>query len=297
MVGENNTLLLTWHWPRVAELVLVLDTSIIDTIILSIVGTTISSLRDPSRKIQELWGWQEEPNSAGSTHSCNVTPISDQIQLADGSRQGWHWTAKYVFVKYVVANKPMAHLAPWNLGTTIHWLTSPILQRRRWSTISGMNWMMTQCQSIQIPEAFRQRRQVSNSLNGCFTGELSDCSITLTSSETILLVYLRMTCNRLFFMKMWLHYASIITLWILPLPALWPIESVQPVTQLQISCCDELNAVAGWFLEDLHCRWVFLGTLEGGEIVGTDLSVVITWVGLGLCAAERHHFSSCVRVN
>jgi hypothetical protein len=31
--------------------------------------------------------------------------------------------------------------------------------------------------------------------------------------------------------------------------------------------------------------------------VGTDLSAVITWVGLGLCAAEPHHFSSCVRVN
>jgi len=31
--------------------------------------------------------------------------------------------------------------------------------------------------------------------------------------------------------------------------------------------------------------------------VGTDLSAVIMWVGLGLCAAEPHHFSSCVRVN
>jgi hypothetical protein len=31
--------------------------------------------------------------------------------------------------------------------------------------------------------------------------------------------------------------------------------------------------------------------------VGTGLSTVITWVGLGLCAAEPHHFSSCVRVN
>ena len=33
------------------------------------------------------------------------------------------------------------------------------------------------------------------------------------------------------------------------------------------------------------------------DYVGTDLSAVITWVGLGLCAAEPHHFSSCVRVN
>jgi hypothetical protein len=33
------------------------------------------------------------------------------------------------------------------------------------------------------------------------------------------------------------------------------------------------------------------------HFVGTDLSAVITWVGLGLCAAEPHHFSSCVRVN
>jgi len=31
--------------------------------------------------------------------------------------------------------------------------------------------------------------------------------------------------------------------------------------------------------------------------VGTDLSAVITLVGLGLCAAEPHHFSSSVRVN
>jgi len=32
-------------------------------------------------------------------------------------------------------------------------------------------------------------------------------------------------------------------------------------------------------------------------LVGTDLNVAITWVGLGLCAAEPHHFSSCLRVN
>jgi hypothetical protein len=31
--------------------------------------------------------------------------------------------------------------------------------------------------------------------------------------------------------------------------------------------------------------------------VGTHLSAVITWIGVGLCAAEPHHIRSCVRVN
>jgi hypothetical protein len=39
------------------------------------------------------------------------------------------------------------------------------------------------------------------------------------------------------------------------------------------------------------------GDIHEVMCVGTDLSAVITWVGLGLCAAEPHHFSSCVRVN
>ena len=46
-------------------------------------NAAIASLPDPSRKIQDLWGCQEEPNGDGGSHaSSNVTPILDNNTAA-----------------------------------------------------------------------------------------------------------------------------------------------------------------------------------------------------------------------
>jgi len=68
-VGEYNTQLFSWHWPGDDESILLIVESIVDTTILSIQNAAISGLPDPSRKIRELWGCREEPNSHGGPYS------------------------------------------------------------------------------------------------------------------------------------------------------------------------------------------------------------------------------------
>jgi len=58
-VGENNTQLLTWHWPGDDESIQPIVTSIVDTTILSIMNAAITGLPDPSRIIRELRGCLE----------------------------------------------------------------------------------------------------------------------------------------------------------------------------------------------------------------------------------------------
>ena len=74
-MGEYNTQLFSWNWPANNDSIHPIVTSIVDTIMFSIVNVGIASLPDPSQKIQELWGSQEEPNADGGLHACNVTPI------------------------------------------------------------------------------------------------------------------------------------------------------------------------------------------------------------------------------
>jgi len=64
----------------------------------------------------------------------------------------------------------------------------------------------------QIQEASRRRKQASKCLNGNFKRGLSDSSDTLKSSETVLLVSLPITSKAMLLMRMWLGYASTITL-------------------------------------------------------------------------------------
>ena len=83
-MGENNTQLFSWHWPRDDESIHPIVTSIDNTTILSIVNAAIASLPDPSRKIKELWGCQEEPDGDAGHYACNVTPIFNHNTAA-----GW----------------------------------------------------------------------------------------------------------------------------------------------------------------------------------------------------------------
>jgi hypothetical protein len=81
-VGENNTLLFSWHWPRDVESIHPIVTPIVDMIILSKVNAAITSLPDPIRKLRELWGCLEECNGEGSLYRSNITPIFDHNTAA-----------------------------------------------------------------------------------------------------------------------------------------------------------------------------------------------------------------------
>ena len=81
-VGENNAQLFSWHWPGDDEPILPIVTSIVNTTILSIVNAAMAGLPDPSQKIREIWGRQEEPDGDGSLYACNVTPIFDYNSAA-----------------------------------------------------------------------------------------------------------------------------------------------------------------------------------------------------------------------
>jgi len=81
-VGENNTQLVSWHWPGDEESILSILTSIVNTSTSSIPYATIAGLPDPCQKIRELWGCWEEPNGDDQPHACNFTPIFDNSTAA-----------------------------------------------------------------------------------------------------------------------------------------------------------------------------------------------------------------------
>ena len=80
---------------------------------------------------------------------------------------------------------------------------------------------------------------------------------------------------------MWLGYVSTITLRILPLQALWTIDSVQAAAQLQISRCED----GMHWLDGCLRIWVvggyFSGTLGGGRM-GDNLEFFGEVLGLFL---------------
>ena len=125
--------------------------------------------------------------------------------------------------------------------------------------------MMVRCGAL-IQEASQLQKQASKSFNGSFKRGFSDSSDTLEPSRTMLLVSLPITSKALWLTRMWLGYASTITLSILPLQALWPIGSVHAAAQLQISRCED-----GMHWLDGCSRICVVGgyhsgTLEGGRM-------------------------------
>jgi hypothetical protein len=83
-VGENNTQLFSLHWRGDDESILPIVTSILDPTILSIMIAAITGLPDPSQKIRDLWGWLEELNGDGGPYATNVTPI-----FVNNTAAGW----------------------------------------------------------------------------------------------------------------------------------------------------------------------------------------------------------------
>lgn len=74
-VGDNNTQQWSWDWLRGDETMLLIVTSIMDTTILLIIYSAISSFPEPSRSIREHWGCREQSIGEKGPHSHEVTPI------------------------------------------------------------------------------------------------------------------------------------------------------------------------------------------------------------------------------
>ena len=189
----------------------------------------------------------------------------------------------------IVVNKLTAPLVPRCLclvaAATSLWMTFSHFQPRIWSMLSGRNWMMMGRRGAQIQEDSWQRKQASKRFNSGFNQGITDSSDTLKSSGIVLLLSLQNTGNAFCLMRMWLGYASMITFWILPLQAVWPIGSIQPASQLQICRCEN-----GMHWLDGCSRICIVGgyiseTLEGGrmgdnlELFGCVLCVfLVFWV-------------------
>jgi len=106
----------------------------------------------------------------------------------------------------------------------------------------------------------------------------------MKSSETVLLDSLPLMCKALLLMRMWLGYTSTITLWILPLQALWPIGSVKAAATLQIICCEDgMHSLDGGSTICVVGGY-FSGTLKDGQM-GDNLEVSGEVLGLflGFC--------------
>jgi len=175
-----------------------------------------------------------------------------------------------IFASYILANKPMAHLAPrWVCvvaGGTFPWMECSYYHLRIWLMILGrIRMMMWRC-STHIQEISWRLKQGSDNLNGTFNGGVSCSHKTLKLSGYELLVSLPFTSKELLVMRTWLGYGSTVTFWILQLWALWPIKSAGAAAQLQISHWEDgmhwldgclMICVVGGYLS---------GTLEGGRM-------------------------------
>jgi len=163
-------------------------------------------------------------------------------------------------------------------AATFLWMTSSHLQQRIWSMISGGESDVDRETQGPDSRSFPTTNTSFQSLNGWVNRRLSDSSNTFKSSVTMLLVSLLITSKPLLLMRMWLGYASIITLWILQLQALWPLVWEQAAAQLPISRCED---GMHWLDDCSRIRFVggnFSGPLEGGRM-GDNLEVLVRfWV-------------------
>ena len=130
----------------------------------------------------------------------------------------------------------------------------------------------------QIQVAFWWQNKAFKWSKGSIQGALSACSNTLRSSETMLFVFLPISTKRLCLIRMWLSYASTITLWIVPVHTLWPVGSVQAAAQLQISYCEDGMHWLDSCSKICIVGGYFSGTLERGQM-GDNLEFLVRfWV-------------------
>jgi len=216
------------------------------------------------------------------------TPImllqsSITILLPDGQTWRQYSTPQRICASCIVANSQMAQLVPRHLcvvvAATFFGRTSSHFQPRIWSTILERNWMMMLRRGTQIQDASWLRKSASKILNRSFKEGLSDHSEILMSSGTVVLVSLPIMSKGLLLMRMWLRFGSMITLWILPLQALWPIGSIQSVPRLQMSRCED-----GMHWLDGCSRIFVVGGYISGTLVGGRMGDSLEFFGevLGL---------------
>jgi len=85
-VSGNTALLFSWLWPADDKCICLIDISIVDTTILSIVNVAIAGLPHPSWKFRELWGSQKGLNGDGGQNASHVTSIFNDIAAAKCSK-------------------------------------------------------------------------------------------------------------------------------------------------------------------------------------------------------------------
>jgi len=238
--------------------------------ILPMINAPICSLPDPSRRMQELWGSQEEHNGDRGPYSHDVTPFFDNNTAA-----GWVKAAMKLHNPILLcivyccqqADARACGRTPMHGGRSFlplpDILPPPaedmIKDFRQESSDDGDS-----CRA-QFQEASRQWKQACNSVNGRFKRVLLGRGDALKSSETALLVPLAITSQTLLLMRIQLGYMSMITFWILPLQAHWPVGSVQAAAQVQMSHCED-----GMHWVDSYSRICVAGgnlsdTLKGGQ--------------------------------
>jgi len=185
-VGENNCPLFSCCWPADGESILPIVLLIIDTTSSSTMNAAIAGLRNPSRKVWDLWGCWEEPDTECGLHSCNVTPVFNNNTAARWVKVAMKFNNQFLSASFIMANKLMAHLVPRHLcveaAAAFLWMISCNLRLRISSTIPGRNGMMMLGCGAWIQEASWQRKQASKRLNDSFNGRLLDSSDTLKSS-------------------------------------------------------------------------------------------------------------------
>jgi len=185
----------------------------------------------------------------------------------------------------IVTNKPTSHLVPkclWVVpACTFLRMTSSNLRPRIRSIILGRKQMRRLRCGAQIQEASRQQNQASKSLNRCCKGGSSDSNDTFKWAKTVLLLTLSIPNIFLFLMRIWPGYASMITLWILLLQAIWPKGSALAATELQISHHEDGNHWLDGCSKICVVGGYSSGTLEGGRM-GDGLHFFSKGLGLVL---------------
>ena len=283
--GENNTQLFSWHRPGDDGSRLPIDTSIIDRTILSIMNGAIPGQRDPSQKIRVLWGCQKKPNGGGGPHSHNATPIFDTNTAA-----GW--------LQLVMKLNIPTHFCIIYCGQQADGTSGSKMPMRDGCRYLPLNDILPPTAEDMIDtireesdgdaQMQRPHRRSFPMINTGFQNFERKLQMRFIGQQQYIevvrkraFVTLSITSKLSLLMRTWFGYTNMITLWILPLWALWQIGSVKSAIRLHISHSED----------EMHCMvdcskiciegGYFSATLEGGRM-GDNLELFGQVLGLFL---------------